>query len=55
MKEIKVDLFDALKQDNDSFFQLLDAAQWERLKAKYADPSNTKSIEGLVFELMEGR
>jgi hypothetical protein len=52
---IDIDLFDALRDGNDQFAQLLDPSQWDVLKSKLDDPTNTKSLETLIKELLDGR
>jgi len=54
-KQIMVDLFDALREDNQKFFRLFDFGRWEDLKAAYKDPSNTLELGELVGNLLEGK
>jgi len=52
---IKIDMFDNRRLENQYFFNLLDPIKWDKLKQKLKDPSNTKKLDELLKELMEGR
>jgi len=54
-KQIVVDLYDELREDNQKFFRLFDFGRWEDLKAAYKDPTNKLELGELVGNLLEGK
>ena len=52
-EEIKVDLYDEVREDNKKFINLLDAGKWSQLVMEYDEGRGQKSIDELLEELLE--
>ena len=52
---MKVDMFDERKLENQAFANLMDSASWDLLKRRFEEPGNTKTLDELLKDLMEGR
>ena len=55
IEEIKIDLFDNVREDNKRFANLVDGAKWQKLKESYDGGRGEKSFDELLTELLKSR
>lgn len=55
VEEIKIDLFDEVREGNKKFANLVDPSKWQSLISEYDGGRGEKSIDELLTELLESR
>ena len=55
VEEIKVDLFDEVREGNKKFANLVDSGKWQQLISSYDEGRGEKTLDELLSELLESR
>jgi len=55
VEEIKIDLFDNVREENKKFANLVDNARWQQLISEYDEGRGEKTLDELLAKLLESR